>query len=111
MTWKGNTSVLVPTCWPDTMSVLLLSANCSYATRVPSGAITGELSRKPVGAVIRVRALPEASIAWMVVPTAPVPLTKTISLPSGVQLGSNSSAGPLVHWVSAPVATSTTQMS
>ncbi len=95
MTWNGNTSVLVPTCCPETISVLLLAANCSYATRTPSGDITGEFTRNPVGAVISVRAVPAASMAWMVVPTAPVPLTKTISLPSGVQLGSNSSAGPL----------------
>ena len=116
--WKGKTSLLVPTraavppATGETISWLLLLANCRYAIFVPSGEYEGELRRKPAGAVTTTALFPAASMARMVVPVAPVPLTYAIFVPSGDQVGSNSSVvTSFVICVRAPLWTSSCQMS
>src|SRR4051794_37895460 len=74
-------------------------------TPEPSGTHEGA---RPVGATVR-RA-PPASAATIVL-LVPTVSTKAISVPSGDQAGSYSSAGAFVHRGSSPLATSTGQMS
>src|SRR5207253_927744 len=117
---KGNASSVDATCTPFTMRLLLLLPNCRCAIRVPSGEYDGEFTRVPAAAVTTTVCVPDLSRAWILLFT-PKPTTNAIFVPSGDQVGSNSSteAGVggvvtppvFVHCVSAPVATSTSQMS
>src|SRR5207253_10068697 len=72
---KGKASSVGETLAPLTIKLLLLFANCRYATLAPSGEYDGEFRREPAGATARSVSFPAASRATIRVPVEPVPRT------------------------------------